>query len=712
MGKMNVLLIILMALALAMPASAALTHRYSFEADPNDVVGGLPGTLIGDAYVVNGSLVLDGVDDWLEMPGDQIALNTYEATTLEMWYTPVAGGNAGYSMLAYFGGNNASETWMGINYFFITSAREDDVSRAAISVGDTSSPWTDESGVNGPEYDDGIRHHMAATLDATYIALYIDGEFIGRTPLGDDDHIDGISQELAMLGKGGYMNDPEWNGSIHEFRIYDKALTPAEVRFTNFFGPDNPYPITLRNMSPTYGNTLVKADNALVLSWTSEPWVDAAATYNLYMGTDPNLTDPNRADVSDLANTIILTGHPDMSYTIPAGTLDFQEDYYWRVDTVDADATVYQGVGMMFRTLPDAPIFIQQPPALIVAAEDGTVTVSLVADNADTYEWYREEAPGTIVSTAETLVLTDVSVEDEGTYRCRISHSNAPSVTVTSEPVKVLSRRLMGYWKLDGDMTDSVADEVPGAPLHHGQISVSTGNVNAGDGLAGYVSDGIRGEAMQFNNDADYMTIDDSDYFNYYRAGFTASFWYRNDAQSGWRVPFSKLDAGSAGWLFGKDSAASEAVFIHETPNMWVSNGTTGINVGDGQWHMLTATYDPADNHTFRMYIDGREHASNTLNISTASLPTAPLSIGGRATENSIDGDIDEVRIYSYALSPADVAHLYTATTPADDYICVGDTSVMTTDFNGDCRVNLDDFAALAAVWLDCERYPDSACGW
>jgi hypothetical protein len=207
-------------------AQAALVHQYTFEnGTANDSVGTAHGTLVGGAVVAGGALVTSAQDQWMEMSGAAIAMNTYPAVSIEAWYTPKAGANTSWSMLAYFGATNPSQAWMGTDYFFITSARDDNKSRAAISVGDSSSPWVDESGTDGPEYDNGIRHQMVGTLTATNITLYIDGVLISTAALGGDNHIAGISQQFAYLAKGGYGNDPEWIGSINEFNIYNHEYT-------------------------------------------------------------------------------------------------------------------------------------------------------------------------------------------------------------------------------------------------------------------------------------------------------------------------------------------------------------------------------------------------------------------------------------------------------------------------------------------------------
>jgi hypothetical protein len=226
------------------PGLANPVHQYTFEdGTANDSVGSAYGILIGDAAVVDGALVLDGDGDWMEMPGEVIAMNTYSEATVETWFTSVAGGNTGFHMLAAFGeeGTEANPGF-GYKYLFITPARGDDVSRAAIQTSSMDdSPWDEETGVSATvEHDDGLEHHFIATVDATNITFYIDGVLIGSEPLAPGNEIAGIGQAVAFLGRGVYSVDPLWTGSINEFNIYDRALSLAQVEANYAAGPVKP----------------------------------------------------------------------------------------------------------------------------------------------------------------------------------------------------------------------------------------------------------------------------------------------------------------------------------------------------------------------------------------------------------------------------------------------------------------------------------------
>jgi len=233
--KNTILLFVMMLIAYAStiaqidPGTANLTHSWTFDdGTAIDTVGGVTGVLMGDAEILNGSLQTTNPNSWMELPADTIAINGYDAITIVAWFKSVPNGNTGFTMLASFG--NTQNT-LGVDYYYITAAREDDVSRAGISCGDASTPWASETFAEGTEYDDGKLHQMVSTIDSANITLYIDGQLQGTTPLAANNSISLISSNFAYLAKSVYDGDLTWKGEILEFDIYNKALSPDEVLF-------------------------------------------------------------------------------------------------------------------------------------------------------------------------------------------------------------------------------------------------------------------------------------------------------------------------------------------------------------------------------------------------------------------------------------------------------------------------------------------------
>jgi hypothetical protein len=209
-------------------------HSYTFEdGTGNDGVGDADGALMGNAAIVDGSLVVDGNGDWMEMPGDVIAINTYSEMTLELWSAQSV--DNPFSMTASFGG-----TWgngMGKDYIFIATGRGDQMNRGSIAnTPDQTNPWEDEVGVSSPELNDGIEHHYVLTITAAELAYYVDGVLIGTAAMGDTT-IGGVSNDFVYLGKGIYSVDATMNCSINEFNIYDVALSAEQIAANYAAGP-------------------------------------------------------------------------------------------------------------------------------------------------------------------------------------------------------------------------------------------------------------------------------------------------------------------------------------------------------------------------------------------------------------------------------------------------------------------------------------------
>ncbi len=214
------------------PGTDALIHLWTFDdGTADDAIGGANGTVVGDVLIGEGQALFWELDQYIELPGDIMALAAYEGLTIETWFTPQEASNLEHHMVWYFGDTDGD---FGNNYLFYSPARMDEMSRVAISCGVTVEPWTGEDGVSTPEVDDGLLHHVVCTIDYSFISHYLDGEFVGETTVGTtsaDNFIANISPNLAYIGKGGYTNDPTWLGSVDELKIFSKALNADEITF-------------------------------------------------------------------------------------------------------------------------------------------------------------------------------------------------------------------------------------------------------------------------------------------------------------------------------------------------------------------------------------------------------------------------------------------------------------------------------------------------
>ena len=211
------------------PGNVNLTHQWKFDdGTANDVVGTANGILRGGATITNNALKMDAAGQYLELPASQLGISAYSEFTMAGWFTSKTGTNTGNTMLCYFG-NTLND--MGSNGCFISVARPDNSSRAAISCGNTTAPWNAESYVSSARMDDGLSHFVAGVITSTDISYYVDGVNVGTSSLSGSNSLSNIILNYAYLGRSGYTSDPTWLGSIDKFSIYNKALSVGEVLY-------------------------------------------------------------------------------------------------------------------------------------------------------------------------------------------------------------------------------------------------------------------------------------------------------------------------------------------------------------------------------------------------------------------------------------------------------------------------------------------------
>ena len=193
----------------------------------------------------------------------------------------------------------------------------------------------------------------------------------------------------------------------------------------------------------------------------------------------------------------------------------------------------------------------------------------------------------------------------------------------------------------------------------------ASGNSNTGTiSGAAWTSSGRYGSALSFNGSSNRIIINDSNSLDL-KTGMTLEAWVYPTSLSGWRSVILKETSGGLAYaLYAYDNAPHPAVYINTGGSDMSAVGTTGISVNT--WTHLAATYDGT---TLRLYVNGVQAGTRTI---SGSIPasTSPLSIGGNSVWGEyFSGQIDEVRVYSRALSQAEIQtdmNTAIAITPSD----------------------------------------------
>ena len=219
-------------------------HRYTFEEDASDVIGGAHGELKGGAVVALGAAVMDGDEAYVDLPNGIIS--ALPALTVEAWVVwaglTTAGGQTAYWQRVFdFGTNSVGEiedvgggTFTGTQFIQVTPQMTDDVLRLT-GADDSSVVIID--GVRPA--DVGGATHIAVTFDPVeeIATLYVDGAPAGADPFELDLAL--LDDVNNWIGRSNYSADRGFYGSVTELRIYGSALSADEIAASFDRGEDD-----------------------------------------------------------------------------------------------------------------------------------------------------------------------------------------------------------------------------------------------------------------------------------------------------------------------------------------------------------------------------------------------------------------------------------------------------------------------------------------
>jgi hypothetical protein len=393
---------------------------------------------------------------------------------------------------------------------------------------------------------------------------------------------------------------------------------------------------------------------------------------------------------------IILPTSPSQTLGSYAVTLLIDKTYYWRVDAAvndssPTDPNTITGPLWSFATVKSLPQIDQYPHNLLLKpGQTAEFAVSVTSLSPVQYAWYKVADGGDILmSQAATLALPNVQNADEGYYYCVVTNSGGEEVTPL---VRLAVERVEAHWTLDAvDYVDGWLLDTSGNGHHADPNGVP--QILAARIGEGVVIDPVKGwaNAGQFNPSE-------------LSGRLSVSFWLKWDGPNGdWQTFIANRADGN--WV--NDIGYWQIATNLNGTSLWFESPVGQVVVPQGlanhvgQWVHVLATFDGA---TGQIYLNGRQAAEGAFAFGNAA--DAPIILGAAnpAGQAPMDGMLDDVQIFNYALSDLDAALIYT--TVSGESVCV-ESLRPSLDLSGNCRVDLSDLMMLAGQWLDCGLVPD-----
>ncbi|MFO1487316.1 MAG: LamG-like jellyroll fold domain-containing protein [Verrucomicrobiota bacterium] len=219
-----------------------LQHRWSFSETNGstlaDSVGAATGQIVrpggggGAGVVTNGQLRLfggaKGTSDYAAFPGG--LLNGLNDVTIEAWATPVSAMN--WSRIWDFGsGVDNANTWF-LSFVQGTAINQQRMEFVPYTINTALA-----TALNQQYHYVGVWSTNGGTAGGGRMAWYRDGVLAGEIDTGTTTPA-AVNDDAFWLGRSSWPDDTA-NAFFNELRIYNRALTPAEINYSRLNGPDN-----------------------------------------------------------------------------------------------------------------------------------------------------------------------------------------------------------------------------------------------------------------------------------------------------------------------------------------------------------------------------------------------------------------------------------------------------------------------------------------
>ena len=513
--------------------------------------------------------------------------------------------------------------------------------------------------------------HVLGVVDGSKMRLYIDGV------LQDDaNNINGALNQSTIdvyLGadKGIITADNFFNGQIDEVRIYNRALSPDEVKKLYEWAPG---PVLHLKMDEKQGTTAYDSSgygNDGTLSgagWERGKYGSAISIDKV----EDVVNAGNNTSLDIGAGTVMAWVKPRTlinSYPRILGKEQYAsgDSFALYINASTGLAHLYIGGTYIVNSTTDFRDRLNKWTHVAVSLDGATAIMyinGISEDSAVNGNFPITTYPVRIGNNSNGTRRMDGILDDVKIYNYARTQKQILEDMNGGRPA---SKSPVAYWKFD---------EGYGATIHDESGNGNDGTASSSDsGTNTTVSemwslDGKYNKAMEFDGTDDMITVQDNDVLNFGTGDYSGTLWVKI-ATSSFVTILEKIDTDTGiGWAFyvnddGNGASPGEIAFFEfdKAESGYEAQTYYSAEVNDNLWHHISFSVEKQKNQIIKLYFDGKlvEVIPTFSNLNVSN--NAPVEFGFYPGDESPDiyfeGSVDEVKIFNYALSEDEVKKEY-----------------------------------------------------
>ena len=619
---------------------------------------------------LNGCLDYDGTDDVTTITNaTTIDLNDNLASgfTASAWIYPDTAGEGSGGQIFYKGTN----TWLRVDTL---SGGKLDI-QASLDLATTDATLN----VSAPITQSAWNHvALSYTDDADdEITIWVNGVAVGTST-------DGAGAPAADTGNlllGGTTTD-NFDGKIDEFKLYSSELTKDQINIDNNLGFSVTYSVGHDSASDLSDG----AGNPPVAYWNFNEKTGTAANDtggNNVVGTLGGTATPTWVNGKIGSGLSFTNGQVTVS-AAPTATTNGTIEAWVKVNSwgTNYDTIVMKGPGIAWANIEYGLIRNSSNSQFLGTISNGTSSYNASGPQSSTINlgaWYhlvftwdsavggKFYTNGVLTGTYSNTTISAANSSSNLKIGKAVDGSNYPFKGIidqvkiynyTRTPAQVAydynRGAPVGWWQLDecsGITANDISTNSYTGTITIGALGEDTvGTCTTSSTSWGSGATGKYGASLSLDGSDDSISVADTANlrFDASTADFSLFAWVKRTT-TGTEYILSKEDADNDGWRLMFNSS-NQVVCSEDSTDV-----TSTLTITNTSWHLVGCTIDRDGNG--QIYIDGKADGATVSMGTDAMATTANLTFGTRAytATSYLNGQIDDIKIFNYALSPAQV---------------------------------------------------------